>query len=76
TIIADSSTPPRFVYPPLAKTPRCSEAYLRWSSTTLSTMSPVATVTSSIHTTRALVLSRVDLFPLRKRLRRTLIRMC
>ncbi|GKD95927.1 hypothetical protein Tco_1379824 [Tanacetum coccineum] len=29
TTIADSSTPPRFVYPPLARTLRCSEAYLR-----------------------------------------------
>ncbi|GKA77972.1 hypothetical protein Tco_0784509 [Tanacetum coccineum] len=69
TIIADSSTPPRFVYPPLAKTPRCSEAYLRWSSAPLSTMSHVAFVTSFIHATRDLVLSRADLFPLRKRFR-------
>ncbi|GKF37868.1 hypothetical protein Tco_0114626, partial [Tanacetum coccineum] len=29
TTVADSSTPPRFVYPPLARTPRCSEAYRR-----------------------------------------------
>ncbi|GKD21085.1 hypothetical protein Tco_1222788, partial [Tanacetum coccineum] len=29
TTDADSSTPPRFVYPSLARTPRCSEAYLR-----------------------------------------------
>ncbi|GJS33113.1 hypothetical protein Tco_0531495 [Tanacetum coccineum] len=29
TTVADSSTPPRFIYPPLAKTSRCSEAYLR-----------------------------------------------
>ncbi|GKE80949.1 hypothetical protein Tco_1550949, partial [Tanacetum coccineum] len=29
TTDADSSTPPRFVYPSLAKTLRCSEAYLR-----------------------------------------------
>ncbi|GJY80827.1 putative reverse transcriptase domain-containing protein [Tanacetum coccineum] len=28
--IANSSTPPRFVYPPLARTPRSSEAYLCW----------------------------------------------
>ncbi|GJZ60485.1 hypothetical protein Tco_0616301 [Tanacetum coccineum] len=28
TTIADSSIPLRFVYPPLARTPRCSEAYL------------------------------------------------
>ncbi|GJX39082.1 hypothetical protein Tco_0252385, partial [Tanacetum coccineum] len=29
TTDADSSTPPRFVHPSLARTPRCSEAYLR-----------------------------------------------
>ncbi|GJY85517.1 hypothetical protein Tco_0499543 [Tanacetum coccineum] len=29
TTVADSSTPPRFVHPLLARTPRCSEAYLR-----------------------------------------------
>ncbi|GKG26718.1 hypothetical protein Tco_0402421, partial [Tanacetum coccineum] len=29
TTIADSSTPLRCVYPPLARTPRCSETYLR-----------------------------------------------
>ncbi|GKD49710.1 hypothetical protein Tco_1278686 [Tanacetum coccineum] len=88
--IANSSTPPRFVYPPLARTPRSSEAYLCWRSAPLSTMypsttsessagdssfessarpsrkrcrSPTATVTSSIHITRALVPSRVDLLP-------------
>ncbi|GKE28046.1 hypothetical protein Tco_1443430, partial [Tanacetum coccineum] len=96
TTDADSSTPPRFVHPPLARTPRCSEAYLRWSSAPLSTMyppmtsessardsssessagssrkrcrSPAATVTSSILATRALVPSRVDLLPPRKRFR-------
>ncbi|GKE96137.1 hypothetical protein Tco_1580992, partial [Tanacetum coccineum] len=31
TTIADSSTPSRFVYPPLARTPRYSKAYRRWS---------------------------------------------
>ncbi|GJV45892.1 putative reverse transcriptase domain-containing protein [Tanacetum coccineum] len=40
TTVADSSTPPRFVYPPLARTPRCSEAYLHWRSAPLSTMYP------------------------------------
>ncbi|GJY18582.1 hypothetical protein Tco_0390073 [Tanacetum coccineum] len=35
TTIADSYTPLRFVHPPLARTPRCSEAYLRWRSTPL-----------------------------------------
>ncbi|GJR47917.1 putative reverse transcriptase domain-containing protein [Tanacetum coccineum] len=96
TTIADSSTPPRFVHPSLTRNLRCSEAYLRWRSTTLSTMyplttsessagnssfesstgpsrkrckSPAATVTSFIHATRALVHSRVDLLPTRKRFR-------
>nr|GEX15133.1 hypothetical protein [Tanacetum cinerariifolium] len=76
TTDADSSTPSRFVHPPLARTPWCSEAYLYWRSALLSTMYPptisessarpsrkicrssTATVTSSIHATRALVLSR------------------
>ncbi|GKC16343.1 hypothetical protein Tco_1013125, partial [Tanacetum coccineum] len=96
TIVADLFTPPRFVYPPLARTPRCSEAYRHWRSAPLSTMyrpttsessagdsssessarpsckrcrSPAATVTSPIHATRALVPSRVDLLPPRKRFR-------
>ncbi|GKB55593.1 reverse transcriptase domain-containing protein, partial [Tanacetum coccineum] len=47
TTIADSSTPLRFVYPPLARTPRCSEAYPRWSSAPLSTMYPLTTSESS-----------------------------
>ncbi|GKE52771.1 hypothetical protein Tco_1487927, partial [Tanacetum coccineum] len=94
TTVDGSSTPLRFVYPSLARTPRCSKAYLRWRSAPLSTMyplttfesstrdscfessvgpsrkrcrSPSATVTSYIHATRALVHSRVDLFPPRKR---------
>ncbi|GJV80433.1 hypothetical protein Tco_1516303 [Tanacetum coccineum] len=29
TTVVDSSTPLRFVYPPLARTPWCSKAYLR-----------------------------------------------
>nr|GEU45259.1 hypothetical protein [Tanacetum cinerariifolium] len=36
--VADLSAPPRFVYPPLAKTPQCSEAYHRWRSAPSSTM--------------------------------------
>ncbi|GJV03023.1 hypothetical protein Tco_1336592, partial [Tanacetum coccineum] len=43
TTVVDSSTPPRFVYPPLARTPRCSEAYLCWRSAPLSTMYPPTT---------------------------------
>ncbi|GKC82653.1 hypothetical protein Tco_1138370 [Tanacetum coccineum] len=96
TTDADSSTPQRFVHRSLARTPRCSEAYLRWRSAPLSTMyppttsessagdsssessagpsrkrcrSPAAIVTSSIHATRALVPSRADLLPPRKRFR-------
>nr|GEU69485.1 putative reverse transcriptase domain-containing protein [Tanacetum cinerariifolium] len=38
TTVADSSTLTRFIHPPLARTPWCSEAYLRWRSTPLSTM--------------------------------------
>ncbi|GKF87345.1 hypothetical protein Tco_0258222, partial [Tanacetum coccineum] len=96
TTVANSSTPPRFVHAPLARTPRCSEAYLHWRSAPLSTMyppttsdssagdsssesfagpyrkrcmSPAATVTSSIHATRALLPSRADLLPHHKRFR-------
>ncbi|GJT77574.1 putative reverse transcriptase domain-containing protein [Tanacetum coccineum] len=96
TTDADLSTLPRFVHPSLAKTPRCSEAYLCWRSAPLSIMyppttsessagdsssessvgpsrkrcrSPAATVTSSIRATRALVPSRADLIPPRKRFR-------
>ncbi|GJX63405.1 hypothetical protein Tco_0296305, partial [Tanacetum coccineum] len=53
TTDADSSTPPRFVHPPLARTPR----------------SPATTMNSSIHATRALVHSCADLLPSRKRFR-------
>ncbi|GJS33376.1 hypothetical protein Tco_0531758 [Tanacetum coccineum] len=96
TTDADLSTLLRFAHPSLARTPRCSEAYLRWRSSPLSTMyllttselsagdsssklsvrsshkrcrSPAATVTSSIHATRALVPSRADLLLPCKRFR-------
>ncbi|GKA90630.1 hypothetical protein Tco_0812500 [Tanacetum coccineum] len=69
TTNVDSSKPLRFVHSPLTRTPRCSDAYLHWRSTPLSTMSPVSTVTSPIHITRALVPSRADLLPPRKRFR-------
>ncbi|GJX95138.1 hypothetical protein Tco_0349724, partial [Tanacetum coccineum] len=45
--ITDSSTPPRFVYPLLARTLRSSEAYLCWRSAPLSTMYPPTTSESS-----------------------------
>ncbi|GJY44867.1 hypothetical protein Tco_0433080, partial [Tanacetum coccineum] len=69
TTDADLSTLPKFIHPSLARTLRCSEAYLRWRSSPLSAMSPAATVTLSIHANRALVPSRADLLPPRKRFR-------
>nr|GEU77156.1 hypothetical protein [Tanacetum cinerariifolium] len=62
TIDADSSTPSRFVHPPLARTLRCSEAYLHHL---VRDVGPL--LLSSIHATRALVLSSADLLPPRKR---------
>nr|GEV92628.1 hypothetical protein [Tanacetum cinerariifolium] len=48
TMDADSSTPQRFIHPSLARTPRCSKAYLRWRSASLSTMYPPTTSESSV----------------------------
>nr|GEY66027.1 putative reverse transcriptase domain-containing protein [Tanacetum cinerariifolium] len=47
TTDADSSTPLRFVHPSLARTPRCSKAYLHWRFNLLSTMYPPTTFESS-----------------------------
>ncbi|GJS89228.1 hypothetical protein Tco_0771864 [Tanacetum coccineum] len=47
TTDANLSIPLRIVNPPLARTPRCSEAYLRWRSAPLSTMYPPMTFESS-----------------------------
>nr|GEV73437.1 hypothetical protein [Tanacetum cinerariifolium] len=47
TTVANSSTPQRFVYILLARTPLCCKAYLRWRSTPLSTMYPPTTSKSS-----------------------------
>ncbi|GKB27715.1 putative reverse transcriptase domain-containing protein, partial [Tanacetum coccineum] len=47
TTITDSSAPSRFVYPPLARTSRYSEAYRRWRSASLSTMYPSTTFETS-----------------------------
>ncbi|GJU60790.1 hypothetical protein Tco_1238556 [Tanacetum coccineum] len=47
TTDADTSTPQRFVHRSLARTPRCSEAYLRCRSSPLSTMYPSMTSESS-----------------------------
>ncbi|GJY73644.1 hypothetical protein Tco_0478075 [Tanacetum coccineum] len=65
TTIGDSSTPLRFGYPPLARTPWCSEAYLHWRSVPLSTMYLSTTSESSVGD------SSFDLFarPSRKRCR-------
>nr|GEU47941.1 putative reverse transcriptase domain-containing protein [Tanacetum cinerariifolium] len=62
TTIPDLSTPLRFVYPLIFRTPHYSKAYRRWRS-------PAANVTSSIHASRALVPSRADLLLPRKRFR-------
>nr|GFB66874.1 hypothetical protein [Tanacetum cinerariifolium] len=47
TTDADSSTPLRFVHPSPARTPQCSETYLCWRSTSLSTIYPSWTSDSS-----------------------------
>nr|GEU36653.1 hypothetical protein [Tanacetum cinerariifolium] len=73
TTIADSSTPSRFVYPPLARTLRCSKAYLHWRSAPLSTMYPPTTSeslardSSSESSDGPSLPSRADLLPPRKR---------
>ncbi|GJY14472.1 putative reverse transcriptase domain-containing protein, partial [Tanacetum coccineum] len=76
TTIADSSTPHRFVHPPIARTPWCNEAYLRRKSALLSTMIPTMNVVICCFRTfiatlsmRALVPSRADLLLPRKRFR-------
>nr|GEV77303.1 hypothetical protein [Tanacetum cinerariifolium] len=65
TTVADSSTPLRFVHPPLSKTLRCNEAYLHWRSAPLSTMCPP---TTSESTTRDFS-SESSAGPFRKRCR-------
>nr|GEX75960.1 hypothetical protein [Tanacetum cinerariifolium] len=69
TTIADSSTPSRFVYAPPTRTSWGSEAFRHWRSTPLSTMSLAATVPLPIPAPRALVPTRADLLPPRKRFR-------
>ncbi|GKE93132.1 hypothetical protein Tco_1574227, partial [Tanacetum coccineum] len=48
TTDVDSSTPQRFVHRSLARTPRHSEAFRRWSSAPLSTPYPLTTSESSL----------------------------
>nr|GEW13478.1 hypothetical protein [Tanacetum cinerariifolium] len=69
TIVADSSAPLRFVYPPHARTPWDSSSELFVRPSRKRCRSPTATVTSFIDALRALVPSRADLLPPRKRFR-------
>ncbi|GJW35656.1 putative reverse transcriptase domain-containing protein [Tanacetum coccineum] len=65
TTIANSSAPSRFVYQPLARTPRYSEAYLYWRSASLSTMYPLMTSESLVRDSS----SESSVGPSRKRCR-------
>ncbi|GJV50110.1 hypothetical protein Tco_1440322 [Tanacetum coccineum] len=71
TTNADSSTPPRFIHPSLVRTPRSGDSSSKLSAgpSHKRCRSLAATVTSSIHSTRALVPFRDDLLPPRKRFR-------
>nr|GEX64018.1 hypothetical protein [Tanacetum cinerariifolium] len=75
TTVANSPTPSRFVYPPLARTPRCSKAYLRWRSAPLFTMYPPTTSESSAgnssfeSSAETSLPSHGDIIPPRKRFR-------
>ncbi|GKB91872.1 reverse transcriptase domain-containing protein [Tanacetum coccineum] len=69
TTDADSSTPPRCFHPSLTRTPRDSSSESSARPFRKRCRSPATTVTSFIHATRALVLSRADLLPPRKRFR-------
>nr|GEY16762.1 reverse transcriptase domain-containing protein [Tanacetum cinerariifolium] len=65
TTVADSSTPPRFVHPSFARTLWCSEAYLCWRSSPLSSMYPPTTSESSARDSSSELYDR----PSRKRCR-------
>ncbi|GJX27177.1 reverse transcriptase domain-containing protein [Tanacetum coccineum] len=72
TTIADSSTPSRLVYPPLARTSRYIEAYRRWSylpDHLARDVGPLLLPCLHIPALGALVPSRADLLPPRKRFR-------
>nr|GEY85073.1 hypothetical protein [Tanacetum cinerariifolium] len=66
---ANSFTPQRFIHPPLARTSRSGDSSSESSArpSRKRCRSLAATVISSIHATRALVPSRADLLPPRKR---------
>ncbi|GKE16572.1 putative reverse transcriptase domain-containing protein, partial [Tanacetum coccineum] len=72
TTNADSSTPQRFVYQSLARTPRRSEAFRCWRSAPLSTPYPPTTSESSLGSSskRSLDSSLLSSRPSRKRCRR------
>nr|GEY28354.1 reverse transcriptase domain-containing protein [Tanacetum cinerariifolium] len=71
TTIANSSTPPRFVYPPLARASRSRDSFFESSAgpSHKRCRSLTTTMTSSIHAIRVLVPFRVDLLPPCKRFR-------
>nr|GEX95562.1 retrotransposon protein, putative, Ty3-gypsy subclass [Tanacetum cinerariifolium] len=71
TIDADSSAPLRFVHPSLARTPWSGDSSFESSArpSRKRCKSPAATMTSSIHATRALVPFCADFLPPRKRFR-------
>nr|GEW01510.1 reverse transcriptase domain-containing protein [Tanacetum cinerariifolium] len=72
TTLADSSTLPRFVYPPLDRTLRDSSSESSTRPSRKRCRSPATTMTLSIHALRALVPSHVDLLPPRKRFRNSI----
>nr|GEX11166.1 hypothetical protein [Tanacetum cinerariifolium] len=69
TTDVNSSPPPRFVHPLLARAPRSGDSSFESSAgpSRKRCRSPATTVTSSIHFMRDLVPSRVDILPPRKR---------
>ncbi|GJZ18726.1 hypothetical protein Tco_0554849 [Tanacetum coccineum] len=70
TIDDDSSTPPKFVHPSLARTlPGNSSSESSVGPSRKRCRSPAAILTSSIHATRALVPLCADIIPPRKRFR-------
>ncbi|GKE40480.1 hypothetical protein Tco_1463885, partial [Tanacetum coccineum] len=71
TTDANSSTPQRFVHRSLARTPRCSEAFIRWRSAPMSTPYPPTTSDSSLGSSseRSLDSSLLSSMPSRKRCR-------
>nr|GEY25790.1 putative reverse transcriptase domain-containing protein [Tanacetum cinerariifolium] len=71
TMDADSSTPPKFVHPPLVRTLRSEDSSSESSAgpSHKRCRSPASTASSSIHSTRTLVPCRAGLLPIHKRFR-------